>query len=132
MFCPKCGKLMKSKDGKLTCAKCGYAEEISSAEKEHMKKVAYMQENDILIVDDDMEIETKPTCAIKCPNCGHGIAEWWLRQLRSADESEVRFFRCTKCKHSWREYDSYCHSDRVISQLIVSAASTEFLYSYLF
>ncbi|HJK59450.1 MAG TPA: transcription factor S, partial [Methanocorpusculum sp.] len=53
--------MMKSKDSKLTCAKCGYAEEISSAEKEHMKKVAYMQENDILIVDDDMEIETKPT-----------------------------------------------------------------------
>lgn len=105
MFCPKCGKLMKSKDGKLTCAKCGYAEEISSAEKEQMKKVAYMQENDILIVDDDMDIETKPTCAIKCPNCGHGIAEWWLRQLRSADESEVRFFRCIKCKHTWREYD---------------------------
>ena len=105
MFCPKCGKLMKSKDGKLTCAKCGYAEEISSAEKEHMKKVAYMQENDILIVDDDMEIETKPTCAIKCPTGGHGIAEWWLRQLRSADESEVRFFGCTKCKHTWRESD---------------------------
>ena len=56
MFCPKCGKLMKSRDGKLTCAKCGYAEEISSAENEHMKKVAYMHENDILIVDDDMDI----------------------------------------------------------------------------
>jgi DNA-directed RNA polymerase subunit M len=96
---------MKSKDGKLTCRKCGYAEDISSAEKEQMKKIAYMQENDILIVDDDIEIETKPTCSIKCPNCGHRIAEWWLRQLRSADESEVRFFRCIKCKYTWREYD---------------------------
>jgi DNA-directed RNA polymerase subunit M len=105
MFCPKCGKLMKSKDGKLTCRKCGYAEEISSAEKEQMKKVAYMRENDILIVDDDLEIETKPTCAMKCPSCSHGIAEWWLRQIRSADESEVRFFRCVKCKHTWREYE---------------------------
>ncbi|MRR35944.1 transcription factor S, partial [bacterium] len=33
------------------------------------------------------------------------IAYWWLRQLRSADESEVRFFRCTKCSRTWREYD---------------------------
>jgi DNA-directed RNA polymerase subunit M len=28
-----------------------------------------------------------------------------LRQLRAADESEVRFFRCTECKHTWRQYD---------------------------
>ncbi|MDD5025512.1 MAG: transcription factor S, partial [Methanoregula sp.] len=25
--------------------------------------------------------------------------------LRAADESEVRFFRCTKCDHTWRQYD---------------------------
>ena len=68
MFCPTCGKLMKSKEGKLCCAKCGYTEEISFAEKEQMKKVAYMQENDILTVDEDMVIEKKPTCPTKCPN----------------------------------------------------------------
>ena len=105
MFCPECGQLMKSKDGKLTCSKCGYAEEITAKEKEQMKKVAYMQENDILIVDGDENLGTKPTLAVTCPNCGHDLAEWWLRQIRSADESEVRFFRCTKCRHTWREYD---------------------------
>ncbi|HID27364.1 MAG TPA: transcription factor S, partial [Methanosarcinales archaeon] len=26
-------------------------------------------------------------------------------QLRSADESETRFFRCTECGKTWREYD---------------------------
>ncbi|HJJ42601.1 MAG TPA: transcription factor S [Methanocorpusculum sp.] len=107
MFCPKCGKLMKSKDGSMVCPnpECGYSEKISTEEKEQMKKIAYMQENDILIVEEGSDIGTKPTIAIKCPNCGHGLAEWWLRQLRSADESEVRFFRCTKCKYTWREYD---------------------------
>lgn len=105
MFCPECGKLMKSKDGQLCCSQCGYKETITAENKEQMKKVAYMQENDILIVEEGADIGTKPTCAIKCPNCGHNIAEWWLRQLRSADESEVRFFRCTKCKYTWREYD---------------------------
>jgi DNA-directed RNA polymerase subunit M len=25
--------------------------------------------------------------------------------LRAADESEVRFFRCTECSHTWRQYD---------------------------
>lgn len=105
MFCPSCGKLMRSKDGLLCCSKCGYSETITAENKEQMKKVVYMQESDILIVEEGMDIGTKPTTAVKCPNCGHNIAEWWLRQLRSADESEVRFFRCTKCKHTWREYD---------------------------
>lgn len=105
MFCPECGKLMKARDGKFVCTKCGHEESISKEEKDQMKKVAYMQENDILIVDGDENIGTKPTIQITCPNCGHNLAEWWLRQLRSADESEVRFFRCTKCHHTWREYD---------------------------
>jgi len=46
-----------------------------------------------------------PTTNAKCPDCGNATAYWWLRQLRSADESEVRFFRCTKCARTWREYD---------------------------
>ncbi|MDP6459515.1 MAG: transcription factor S, partial [Candidatus Hydrothermarchaeota archaeon] len=29
---------------------------------------------------------------------------WWLLQTRKADESETRFYRCTKCKFTWREY----------------------------
>ncbi len=46
-----------------------------------------------------------PTTRMRCPECGNDTAYWWLRQLRSADESEVRFFRCTKCSNTWREYD---------------------------
>lgn len=46
-----------------------------------------------------------PTARVKCPKCSHKEAVWWMRQLRAADESEVRFFRCTKCNHTWREYD---------------------------
>jgi DNA-directed RNA polymerase subunit M len=46
-----------------------------------------------------------PTIAIKCPKCENNLAIWWLRQLRAADESEVRFFRCTECGHTWRQYD---------------------------
>ncbi|MCK5109548.1 MAG: transcription factor S, partial [Methanosarcinales archaeon] len=41
----------------------------------------------------------------RCEECGNTTAYWWLRQLRSADESETRFFRCTKCGRTWREYD---------------------------
>lgn len=70
-----------------------------------MKKKVRMSEREIVIVEDGAAIKTLPTIAIKCPKCEHNLAEWWLRQLRSADESEVRFFRCTACRHTWREYD---------------------------
>jgi len=50
-------------------------------------------------------VKTLPTTNVVCPACGNREAYWWLRQLRAADESEVRFFRCTKCGKTWREYD---------------------------
>lgn len=103
MFCPKCKSLLVSSGGELICRKCGYSRDISGDKS--MKKVSQRQEKEITIVDDTEEISTLPTIHVRCPECGHNTAEWWLRQLRSADESEVRFFRCRKCKHTWREYD---------------------------
>jgi DNA-directed RNA polymerase subunit M len=62
-------------------------------------------EKEIIFFDEEQEVATKPTFAIKCPECEHNLAFWWMRQLRSADESEVRFFKCVKCGYTWREYD---------------------------
>ena len=62
-------------------------------------------ERELIIVEDVEQIRTLPTITVRCPECNNNEALWWLRQLRSADESEVRFFRCTKCSHTWREYD---------------------------
>ena len=106
MFCPECKSMLESYDGKLRCPKCGYEKELDSSDKSHLQKVNHIQEKDIIIVDGDKEKNvTLPTIEIKCPECGYELAEWWLRQLRSADESEVRFFRCVKCGKTWREYD---------------------------
>jgi DNA-directed RNA polymerase subunit M len=52
----------------------------------------------------DEEIQTLPTTRVECPKCKNNLAEWWLLQTRKADESETRFYRCTKCKFTWREY----------------------------
>lgn len=46
-----------------------------------------------------------PTTSTTCPSCGHDEAYWYLQQIRSADESETRFFVCTRCEHRWREDD---------------------------
>jgi DNA-directed RNA polymerase subunit M len=93
-----------SSGGQLKCRKCGYVRKIESTDQ--MKKTKDRTENEIMIVDDeDSKIKTMPTIQIKCPKCGNNLAIWWLRQLRAADESEVRFFRCTECDHTWRQYD---------------------------
>jgi DNA-directed RNA polymerase subunit M len=95
---------MMSSGGQLKCRKCGYIRKIEGTDQ--MTKRRERTENEITIVDDeDDQQKTMPTIQIKCPKCGNNLAIWWLRQLRAADESEVRFFRCTECDHTWRQYD---------------------------
>lgn len=95
---------MISSGGQLKCRKCGYIRKIESTD--NMTKKRERVEKEIMIVDDEGEkIRTLPTIQIKCPKCGNNLAFWWLRQLRAADESEVRFFKCTECDHTWRQYD---------------------------
>jgi DNA-directed RNA polymerase subunit M len=95
---------MMSSGGQLKCRKCGYIRKIESTD--NMTKKRERIEKEIMIVDDEGEkIRTLPTIQIKCPKCGNNLAFWWLRQLRAADESEVRFFKCTECDHTWRQYD---------------------------
>ena len=103
IFCPQCKSFMVSTGGQLKCRKCGYIKEIE--DEDQMKRTRRRKEKEITIVDDKDHITVMPTTNARCPECGNDTAEWWLRQLRSADESEVRFFRCTKCKYTWREYD---------------------------
>jgi len=104
MFCPECKSLLFSSGGQLKCRKCGFIRKIESGDQ--MTKKKERTENEITIVDDEEDqLKTMPTIQIKCPKCGNNLAIWWLRQLRAADESEVRFFRCTECDHTWRQYD---------------------------
>jgi DNA-directed RNA polymerase subunit M len=96
--------MLISSGGQLKCRKCGYIRKIEASE--HMTREKKRTENEITIVDDeDEQLKTQPTIQIKCPKCENNLAFWWLRQLRAADESEVRFFRCTVCGHTWRQYD---------------------------
>lgn len=49
-------------------------------------------------------IETNPKIKIPCEKCGNNVAYYWTQQTRGADEPETRFFKCTKCTYTWREY----------------------------
>lgn len=101
-FCPKCKSLMVYQGDELVCRKCGYRGKVDSDE-EIVIKVERNKE-DVPVLEGE-KLKTLPTTKVICPACGNNEAFWWLRQLRAADESEVRFFRCTKCGKTWREYD---------------------------
>ena len=101
MFCPKCGSLLKpkmEKSKKMVACSCGYSS--SSAPKAEIKEsVKAAKEIEVF-----EEIETKPLTDALCPKCSHRRAYFWSIQTRAGDEPETRFFKCEKCKHTWREY----------------------------
>lgn len=101
MFCEKCKSLMLPKGKKLACTRCDFKRDIKKAD-DYTLSSKEKKKNKLLILDED--IKTLPTTRAECKRCKNMEAEWWLLQTRKADEAETRFFRCTKCKLTWREY----------------------------
>ena len=102
-FCPECRSMMIPTPTGMRCRKCGFTKERNECTDSFVSKEE-RREDDIVVLEGS-ESAGLPTTTIKCPECGNKTAYWWLRQLRAADESEVRFFRCTRCSKTWREYD---------------------------
>ena len=100
-FCPKCGAVLIEKRKNYGCARCNY----SSKEKFKLKtseKVEEKKQATAVIKGKDTEIF--PIITEKCKECGNDKAYFWAVQTRSGDEAETKFFKCTKCEHTWREY----------------------------
>jgi DNA-directed RNA polymerase subunit M len=93
---------MFPKEGKFECRKCGYVKD--KEEGQGLVSTSSRSEREVTVLEGET-VQGLPTTTAKCPECGNNVAYWWLRQLRSADESETRFFKCTKCHATWREYD---------------------------
>ena len=49
-------------------------------------------------------MQVLPIVGEKCIKCGNDKAFFWTVQTRSGDEAETKFFKCTKCEYTWREY----------------------------
>ena len=100
MFCPKCGSVLVEKKKRFGCVKCGY----STKEKIKLQVTEKMKEKHEIGVLHERESSVWPVTAATCSKCKNNEAFFWSAQMRAADEAETRFFRCTKCKYTWREY----------------------------
>ena len=104
-FCPTCDVRLKKNSSTLilTCPKCNYTE---GGSKEKKKLDTQEAESDFLVVGENEGKEVLSTIEIVCENkdCDSREAVWWMLQTRSADEPTTQFFRCTKCKTTWRNY----------------------------
>jgi DNA-directed RNA polymerase subunit M len=63
-----------------------------------------MGNNGFYVVDKSKSEEDLPKVKEDCPDCGHDTAFFWTKQTRASDEPETKFYRCVKCKKTWREY----------------------------
>src|SRR3989338_6812120 len=99
-FCEKCKALIILRDGKAVCPSCGYKpkKRLKIEEIEKIEKKDY-----IAIVKEDAD-SVYPIVQIHCEKCKNKSAYFWTTQTRSSDESETKFYKFTKCKHTWREY----------------------------
>ena len=100
-FCDDCGSMMKADDGLWTCGSCGFTKPKDDADQ---YVVTDSQEASEII--ESSEETSLPETDARCPECGNDRAYWYMQQIRSADESETRFFICSDCEYKWREDDN--------------------------
>ncbi len=82
------------------CSRCGN-KSGSNVKLEASEKVEVAKE---IAVVTEGENEVNPKVEIECPKCKNMEAFFWTKQTRSSDEAETKFYKCTKCKHTWRDY----------------------------
>jgi len=99
-FCLKCGCVLVEKNKEFRCPRCGYKSK-SKIKIESSEKIETKPEIRVIT---NKDTDVYPVINAICPKCNHKEAWFWTSQTRAGDEAETRFFRCTKCKFTWREY----------------------------
>ncbi len=99
-FCPKCGSMFSNELGIKKCNQCSYSEKGKL--KLRISEIMETQEQVEVISETDEKM--LPVVDAKCKKCGNKSSYFWTLQTRAADESETKFFKCTKCGNTWRDY----------------------------
>ncbi|MHA1382936.1 MAG: transcription factor S [Candidatus Helarchaeota archaeon] len=104
-FCPECENLLYPTTKKnvkyLVCRFCGYETKVDS-EKDDTADYKIEEKihhgNDVEIMEEE---EPLPKIAVECPKCGNDFAFHWEKY--NDDGELVLLYRCTRCKHVWKE-----------------------------
>src|SRR3989344_4547198 len=99
MFCEKCGSILRPKDKggkKVLFCSCGFTKNADGEQGTVKEQVESAKRVEVI-----EKVETNPKIRIQCEKCENNTAYYWTQQTRGADEPETRFFRCTKCNHTW-------------------------------
>ncbi|MEM2137160.1 MAG: transcription factor S [Candidatus Methanomethylicia archaeon] len=108
-FCSRCGALMHPKrvDGKimLVCSVCGFMKDAVNVDMKIVERRERNPKLETVVIDSESSINVMPRVRALCPKCGNNEAYWWMVQTRRGDEAPTRFYRCTKCGYTWREYE---------------------------
>ena len=99
-FCPKCGCVLVEKKKNFGCPRCSYKLK-SKIKIEASEKIEHKPEIGVIT---NSDTDVFPITNATCNKCNNKEAYFWTSQTRAGDEAETKFFRCTKCKHTWRAY----------------------------
>ncbi|MEM2873864.1 MAG: transcription factor S [Candidatus Nanoarchaeia archaeon] len=106
-FCHKCKTLMLPSKKIAICPRCGSrikAEKSDILIKEKLPRP--VKERTFKRAPKEIE-GTFPIADAECPKCGNKKAYWWTQITTGAigdeDTVDTQFFRCTKCKYTWRK-----------------------------
>ena len=99
-FCPKCGAVLIEKKKNMGCPRCAY----SSKGKIKLKTSEKIDERKEVAVLSGKSMPTAPIINETCKKCGNEQAYFWTVQTRASDEAETKFFKCTKCENTRRDY----------------------------
>ena len=104
-FCPKCGAILEQKGKREVCPRCKYSTKASKG-KSKLRISEKIEGKERINIISEKDSEVYPMIELEKPyeRCGNKKAYFWTLQTRSTDEAETKFFKCTKCQHTWREY----------------------------
>ena len=99
-FCHKCKSLIIVQEGKAICANCGY----KPKKKPKIEASEKIEKRETIAIVKEGQDNPNPIIQITCPKCKNKKAYFWTSQTRASDEAETKFYKCTKCFHTWRIY----------------------------
>lgn len=100
-FCPECGSILMMKRTKVGCPKCSYV----AKGKVDMEMKEDVEVNIGVAVVDEKKTNVNPVTDWDCRKCKGKRAYFWIRQMRSGDEAESKFYECVKCGNTTRVDD---------------------------